>query len=125
MIDGNAAAVVDDGDRAVDVDGDVDLIAEAGQRLVDRVVDDLVDQMVQPARPGRPDVHRRPLANRLQALENLDLVGGVVVDVGPALPWPLLPGPLTALGAVATVSANVLVSARDFSCVQVDVVPCV
>ena len=32
---------------AVDVDGDVDLIAEAGQRLVDRVVDDFVDQVVE------------------------------------------------------------------------------
>ena len=49
-VDGNAAAVVDDGDRVVDVDRDVDLIAEAGQRLVDRVVDDLVDEMVQSRR---------------------------------------------------------------------------
>ena len=43
-IDGNAAAVVDDRDRVVDVDRDVDLIAETGERLVDRVVDDLVDE---------------------------------------------------------------------------------
>ena len=74
----DAAAVVDDGDRAVDVDRDVDLIAEAGQRLVDRVVDDFVDEMVQPGRPGRADVHRRPLADRFEPLEDLDLVGAVV-----------------------------------------------
>jgi hypothetical protein len=46
-VDRNAAAVVDDGDRVVDVDRDVDLIAEAGERLVDRVVDDLVDEVMQ------------------------------------------------------------------------------
>ena len=78
-IDGNAAAVVDDRDRVVDVDRDVDLVAEAGQRLVDRVVDDLVDEVVQPGRAGRPDVHGRALAHGLEALEDLDLVGAVVV----------------------------------------------
>ena len=79
QVDRNAAAVVDDGDRVVDVDGDVDLIAESGQRLVDRVVDDLVDEVVQPGRAGGPDVHRRALPHRLEAFEDLDLVGAVVV----------------------------------------------
>ena len=78
-IDGNAAAVVDDGDRVVDVDRDVDLVAVAGQRLVDRVVDDLVDEVVQPGRTGRPDVHGRPLPHGLEAFEDLDLVRAVVV----------------------------------------------
>ena len=79
LIGGNAAAVVDDRDRAVDVDRDVDLIAEAGQRLVDRVVDDLVDEVVQSRRPGRADVHRRPLADGLEAFEDFDFVGAVVL----------------------------------------------
>ena len=79
LIDGDAAAVVHDGDRVVDVDGDVDLIAVAGQRLVYRVVDDLVDEVVQPGGAGRADVHRRTLADRLEALEDLDLVRAVVV----------------------------------------------
>ena len=77
-IDRDAAAVVDDRDRPVDVNRDVDLIAEAGQRLVDGVVDDFVDEMMQPCRPGRPDVHRGPLADSFQPLEDLDLVGAVV-----------------------------------------------
>ena len=81
-IDRNAAAVVDDRDRAVDVNRDVDLIAEAGQRLVDGVVDDFVDEMVQARRTGRPDVHGRPLADRLEPFEDLDLVGRIIVDVG-------------------------------------------
>ena len=77
-IDRNAAAVVHDRDRVIDVDGDVDLVAIAGQRLVDRVVHDLVNEVVQSGRAGGPDVHRGPLAHRLETLEDLDLVGAVV-----------------------------------------------
>ena len=54
LVHRDAAAVVDHGDRVVDVDGDVDLVAVAGERLVDRVVDDLVDQMMQAGEPSRP-----------------------------------------------------------------------
>ena len=95
-VHGNAAAVVDDRDRAVDVDRDVDVLAEPGERLVDRVVDDFVDEVVQPGRPGRPDVHRRPLADGLEAFEDLDFVGAVVVGAagtaraGPVRRWPFL-----------------------------------
>ena len=78
----DAAAVVDDGHRAVEVDRDVDLGAVAGQRLVDRVVDDLVDEVVQAGGSGRPDVHRRALADGLEAFEHLDLVGAVVLGGG-------------------------------------------
>ncbi len=84
LVDGNAAAVVDDGHRIVDVQRDVDLIAVAGERLVDRVVDDFVDEMVQALRAGRADVHRRALADRLEAFEDLDLVRAVVVCARPA-----------------------------------------
>ena len=50
LFDGDAAAVVLDRDRAVVVDDDGDFAGEAGHRLVDRVVDDFVDQVVQAAR---------------------------------------------------------------------------
>ena len=53
------------------------LDAVAGQRLVDRVVDDLVDEVVQPADAGRADVHAGPLADRLEALEDGDVLGVV------------------------------------------------
>ena len=50
----------------------------AGERLVDAVVDDLVDHVVQArAVVGIADIHPRPLAHRLQALENLDGIGAV------------------------------------------------
>ena len=81
-IDRNAASVVDDGDRAIDVEGHVDLIAEPRQRFVYGVVDDLVDQMVQAGRTGRADVHRRPFLHGLEPLEHSDLVGRIFVDLG-------------------------------------------
>lgn len=47
VVDGDAAAVVDDRDGVVDVDRDIDACGMARQCLVDRVVDDLVDEMMQ------------------------------------------------------------------------------
>ncbi len=68
------AAVVDHGHRTVDVHGDVHLIAVAGQCLVNRVVDDLVHQVVQPGGARRSDVHGGALANSLEAFKDLDFV---------------------------------------------------
>ncbi len=71
-VDGNAAAVVDDGDGVVGMDRDRDVGREACECLVHRVVHHFVDEMVQPARRHRADVHRRPAADRFQAFEDLD-----------------------------------------------------
>ncbi len=79
-VGGDAAAVVDDPDAAVGEQRHHDPVAVAGERLVDRVVDDLGDQVVQAALAGRADVHAGALADRLEALEHLDR-GGVVVAV--------------------------------------------
>ena len=49
----------------------------AGHRLVDGVVDDLVDHVVEPGRAGGADVHAGALADGLEALEHLDRVGAV------------------------------------------------
>ena len=76
--DGDAAAVVDDGDRVVGVDGDDDAGAVAGERFVDGVVDHLVDEVVEAARAGGADVHAGPFADRLEAFEDLDILGVVV-----------------------------------------------
>ena len=76
--DRDAAAVVGDGDRVVGVDRDVDRRREAGERLVDGVVDDLVDEVVQAALAGRADVHARAQADRLEALEDRDVLRVVV-----------------------------------------------
>ncbi len=72
------AAVVDHGDRVVDVDGDVDLGAVACQGLINGVVHDLVDQVVQADLASRADVHRGPQAHCFQALKHFDAAG--IVD---------------------------------------------
>src|SRR6266571_6157557 len=79
-VDRDPTAVVRHGDGSVRVQGDLDFLAEARHRLVDRVVDDFVDQVVEAACVDRADVHRWPFSDRLQAFEDLDLrsvVGGL------------------------------------------------
>ena len=75
---GDAAAVVTHGDRAVPAEGHVDPPGMPGGRLVDAVVDQFPHQVHEPVAAGAPDVHARPLADRLQALQGLDGVGLVV-----------------------------------------------
>ena len=50
----------------------------AGHRLVDRVVDHLVDQVVQAADGGVADVHAGPFADVLQVAEVFQVLGGVI-----------------------------------------------
>ena len=76
-VGGDPPAVVDDPAPAVGEQGDVDPGAVAGHGLVDRVVHDLPDQVVQPARTGRADVHAGPLADRLEALQDGHVAGAV------------------------------------------------
>ena len=76
-IHGDAASVVPDRDRVAGVDRDHDVIAVAGQGLVDGIVHDLIDQMVQTGLRGGADVHAGTLANRLQTLQDLDLRAAV------------------------------------------------
>ena len=73
LADWDAAAVVFHRHGIVEVDGYVDTIAETRERLVHGVVDDLVHHMVQARAVVRvADVHARPFAHGLQALEYLD-----------------------------------------------------
>ena len=78
-VDRDAAAVVAHLDRAVGVQVDLDPGAVPAQRLVDRVVDDLPDAVHQAARVGRPDVHARPLADRLETLQDQQVPRGIGV----------------------------------------------
>ena len=76
-VHGDTPAVVGDGDGIAGIDGDGDVLAVAGQSLVDGVVHDLIDQVVQARGGGRADIHTRPLAHRLQTLQNLNLRAAV------------------------------------------------
>ena len=67
----DAAAVVGDGDGVAGlVQGDGDGVGVAVEVLVDGVIDDLPDEVVQPLGVDAADVHRRPLADRLQPFED-------------------------------------------------------
>ena len=76
-VDGNSAPVVDDATAAVGEQGHIDTRRVARECLVDRVVDDLVDEVMEARRAGRADVHTGALAHRLEALQNGDVFGAV------------------------------------------------
>ena len=81
LVGGDAATVVVDLGRPVGVQGHLHGVRGAGQRLVDPVVDDLPQALHQTAGVGGADVHARPLAHRLEPLEDEE-VSGVVGVVG-------------------------------------------
>ena len=82
----NAAPVVGDGARAVGVEGHGHELGMPGQRLVDRVVDDLVDHVVEAgAVVGVADIHARPLAHRVEAAQHLDRIRAVAFAGGLAV----------------------------------------
>jgi hypothetical protein len=54
------------------------VVAVAGKSLVNRVVNNLVDEVMKPARSSRADVHAGPLANSLETLQDGDVLRVVV-----------------------------------------------
>ena len=76
-VDRNPPAVVGDGHAPVLIQRDLDFLTKAGHGFVDRIVDDFMDEVVQAPVVDRPDIHRGPLSDRLEALQNLDLLGVV------------------------------------------------
>ena len=85
-IDRDAATVVPDGYRAVVVQDDLDSVTVPGERLVNGVVDDLVDEMMETASVRLPDVHRRTLLNGFKPLQHLYLSGAVFVILRHLIP---------------------------------------
>ena len=77
-VDRDARAPVLDRDRVVRMERDLDAVVAPLERLVDRVVDDLVDEVMEAAEARRADVHARPEPDRLEAFEDRDVPGGVV-----------------------------------------------
>ena len=81
-VDRDAASVVLDGDRgAVLVERHLDGVALAGEELIDRVVDDLPDEVMQPARVDPADIHRGPSPYGIEAFEDLNVVGSVGLGI--------------------------------------------
>ena len=64
----------------------VDERGMAGERLVDRVVDDLVDHVVEAGAVVRvADIHAGPLAHGVEAAQHLDGIGAIFGRVVPGL----------------------------------------
>ncbi|GAA2891288.1 hypothetical protein GCM10010517_55610 [Streptosporangium fragile] len=72
LADRDAPAVVDDPHTVVGEQGDLDAVGMTGQGLVDRVVHDLVDEVMKTTLSGGADVHARALTDRLKSFENGD-----------------------------------------------------
>ena len=64
----NTTAVVLHCDGVVFVDCYFDVVAITGQRFVDRVVNNFINQVVQPLRAYVSDIHRRAFPNGFQTL---------------------------------------------------------
>ena len=73
---GDTPPVVHDADGIVGMDDDFNFVAVSGQRLIDRVIENLEHHVMQAGPVARiTDVHAGAFAYRFQALENLDAVG--------------------------------------------------
>jgi hypothetical protein len=68
---GDAAAVVLDPDDVVSLEDDDDVRADTGQRLVDRIVHYLVNEVVETVYSRRAYVHARALSYRFKPFEYL------------------------------------------------------
>src|SRR4030095_14799633 len=75
----NPSAVVTHRARAVRVENDLDAVTIPRERLIDRIVDGLVDEVMEAVGPRVTDVHRGTLPNRLQPLEDLDITRVVAI----------------------------------------------
>ena len=75
----DAAAIVGDAQAAVIVDLHMDVVAKTGERFIDAVVDQLVDEVVQPFAAGIADVHAWPGANMGGVAQNVDMFRAIVV----------------------------------------------
>jgi hypothetical protein len=76
-VDRDAAAVVAHLDRAVGEQLELDAVGVVMDRLVHRVVEHLGDQVMERALVGAADIHAGALADRLEAFEDLDVLGGI------------------------------------------------
>ena len=76
--DRNTASIVAHGNRPVGMQLNFHLVGVTGQALIDRIVDDLIDHVVQARSVIRiANIHAGTLANRVEALEDFDRVSAI------------------------------------------------
>jgi hypothetical protein len=69
----NTAPIIADSDRAIGMNRDTDRVAVLSESLVDGVINDFVNQVMQPAKVGAADIHAGSAPYRFKPLENLDV----------------------------------------------------
>src|ERR687897_2825560 len=82
LVDRDTAAVVGNRHHAVGADASHDRVGVTAQCFVDRVVDDLAHEVMQPAYIRAADIHARAAADSFQSLEHLDGRGVVGWGLG-------------------------------------------
>jgi hypothetical protein len=75
----NASSVIHHLDGVSGEDIDLDIVAIAGQGLIDTVIDHLADEVMQTLYAGIANIHGRTLAHSFKTFEDLDVTGVVVV----------------------------------------------
>src|SRR5205814_9456187 len=75
--DGNAAAVVAHCRGTIFVENDADVRTVSSQRLIDRVVDNLIHEVMETGRLCIADIHAGVLSYMRSILESLDVLGCV------------------------------------------------
>src|SRR5690242_13382010 len=78
VINGDPAAIIDDGDGVINVNGDFDLGGVTGKRFVNGIVHDFVDEVMQSHLAIRADVHGGAQAHGFHTLKDFNVVGGVL-----------------------------------------------
>ena len=74
----NATPIILNRHTAIGVNGDGNRLGEISHRLIDGIVDNLVNEMMQSARSGVADVHARPFSHMLEVGQVLQIRIGVV-----------------------------------------------
>ena len=74
----NSSTIIDNCNRIVFVNRDIDLFAKSSQSLVNRVVHDFINQMMQTEFRCASDVHTWTKSNCLESFENLNLLSTVI-----------------------------------------------
>ena len=75
---GNATSIILNRHATIGVDSDRHRLGEIGHRLVNRIIDDLIDQMMQTARGCITNVHPGSLSNVLEVGQVLQIRVGIV-----------------------------------------------
>ena len=75
----DAAAVVAHGQHVVVIQLDLDAAGVAGNGFVHRVIEDFGGEMMQRRNIGAADIHAGPPPHRLQAFEDLDILGCIAL----------------------------------------------